>query len=461
MFLQCRERIDSRTVHMNKESLWLCALIILITSCAKDVTQEDTYLDAKLKKSIEQISENNSLSYYVLPSEDDLSIIPQDPKNPLTPEKVELGKMLFYETGFGADAKFESGKGTYACVSCHIPAAGFRPGSAQGIADGGIGFGQNGEMRVKNSEYKESDIDVQSARPLSLVNVAYVTNTFWNGQFGGSGVNVGTEDVWALDHSTEANELGFAGIETQNFEGLVTHRYKVDEEIIDELGYRDMFDAGLPNMSEEERYSLLGASLALSAYIRTILSNQAPFQDWLKGDVNSMSNAEKEGALVFFGKARCTNCHFRPNLGSLEFHALGVKDMYQRPSYNAFPDDKRNLGRAGFTLKDEDMFAFKVPQLYNLADANFFFHGSSKNTLTEVIDYKIDGVSENPNISDNMLSDKFKPINLSATERENLILFLSNSLRDPELERYQPYELRSGNCFPNNDEQSRVDLGCD
>jgi len=222
-----------------------------------------------------------------------------------------------------------------------------------------------------------------------------------------------------------------------------------------------MFDAGLPDMSEEERYSLLGASLALSAYIRTILSNQAPFQDWLKGDVNSMSNAEKEGALVFFGKARCTNCHFRPNLGSLEFHALGVKDMYQRPSYNAFPDDKRNLGRAGFTLKDEDMFAFKVPQLYNLADANFFFHGSSKNTLTEVIDYKIDGISENPNISDNMLSDKFKPINLSATERENLILFLSNSLRDPELERYQPYELRSGNCFPNNDEQSRVDLGCD
>jgi len=166
MFLQCRERIDSRTVHMNKESLWLCALIILITSCAKDVTQEDTYLDAKLKKSIEQISENNSLSYYVLPSEDDLSIIPQDPKNPLTAEKVELGKMLFYETGFGADAKFESGKGTYACVSCHIPAAGFRPGSAQGIADGGIGFGQNGEMRVKNSEYKESDIDVQSARPM-------------------------------------------------------------------------------------------------------------------------------------------------------------------------------------------------------------------------------------------------------------------------------------------------------
>jgi len=351
--------------------------------------------------------------------------------------------------------------GTFACVSCHIPSAGFRPGSAQGIADGGIGFGRNGEMRVKNREYEEADLDVQSARPLSLINVAYVSNTFWNGQFGGDGVNIGTEDVWPLDHSTEANSLGFAAIETQNFEGLLVHRYRVDEEIIDELGYKDMFDAGLADLEEEERYSIFGASLAISAYIRTLISNQAPFQEWLKGDYNALSSPEKEGALVFFEKGRCTNCHFGENLGSSEFHALGVKDMYQRPSYNAFADDKRNLGRAGFTLKEEDMFAFKVPGLYNLSDANFFFHGSSKNTLPEVIDYKIEAISENPNISNEQLSEKFGPLNLTPEERENLILFLSNSLRDPDLERYQPYELRSGNCFPNNDNQSKIDLGCD
>ncbi|MEE9373221.1 MAG: cytochrome c peroxidase [Saprospiraceae bacterium] len=446
---------------MNKESLWLCICIVFFSSCAKDITQEEDYLDAKLKKTIEQVSETNSASYYILPSDVDYSNIPQDPKNPLTKEKVELGKMLFYETGFGADAKFDSGMATYACVSCHIPAAGFTPGSAQGIADGGSGFGENGEMRVKSSEYQESDMDVQSIRPLSLVNVAYVTNTFWNGQFGGKGINEGTDEVWPLEHATEANSLGFAGIETQNFEGLISHRYRVDEEIIDDLGYRDMFDAGLPNMSEEERYSIFGASLALSAYIRTILSNKAPFQEWLKGDHSAMTKAEKEGAIIFFGnKARCTNCHYRTNLGSLEFHAIGAKDMYQRPSYNTFADDRNNLGRAGFTLRDEDMFAFKVPQLYNLSDANFLFHGSSLNTLSEVLDYKINAVSENSNVSNEQLSDKFQPIALSQIEKENLLLFLSNSLRDPELERYQPDELRSGNCFPNNDLQSRIDLGC-
>ncbi len=442
-------------------SVILLAFALIVVSCSKDVTQQESYLDAKLKRAIEQIAETNSVAYYVLPSEKDYSLIPQDPKNPLTREKVQLGKMLFYDTGFGADAKFEEGMRTYACVSCHVPSAGFRPGSAQGIADGGSGFGINGEKRVKQSNYKEEDLDVQSARPLSLINVAYVTNTFWNGQFGSTAVNEGTEEVWPLLHETDLNNLGFEGIETQNFEGLGTHRYRVDEEIIDDLGYRDMFDAGLPELGEEERYTLFGASLAISAYIRTILSNQAPFQEWLRGDGDALTSREMEGALVFFGKARCTNCHYRANLGSLEFHAIGAKDMYQRPSYNAFPDDRRNLGRGGFTLREEDNFKFKVPQLYNLTDANFFFHGSSKNTLSEVIDYKIYAVSENPNVSNELLSDKFKAIELSQKERDDLLAFLTIALRDPNLERYQPESVRSGNCFPNNDYQSRLDLGCD
>jgi len=74
--------------------------------------------------------------------------------------------MLFFETGI-----------TYSCASCHVPSAGFRPGTVQGIADGGIGFGENGENRAKLAAYRESEMDVQSVRPLSVLNVAYVENT--------------------------------------------------------------------------------------------------------------------------------------------------------------------------------------------------------------------------------------------------------------------------------------------
>ena len=434
--------------------------LVLIVGCTKDFTTNDLQLDVDLKRLISNASPDGSYEFYQLPVHTDLDQIPQDVRNPLTAQKVELGKFLFYETGLAMDANYESGLGTYSCGSCHIPAAGFRAGAPQGVADGGMGFGVNGENRIKNRDYQEDEIDAQSARPLSLINVAYVTNTFWNGQFGGGGVNVGTEDVWHLREDTERNELGFEAIETQNFEGILAHRIASNKELLEQLGYKDMFDEVFPEIPEEERYNTNTASLALSAYIRAIISDKAPFQQWLAGDYGAMSDMEKEGGILFFGKARCANCHYEKNLGSMEFHALGVKDLYQRPSFNTKVSDRRNLGRGGFTLNFEDRFKFRVPQLYNLNDSPFYFHGSSKLTIEEVIDYKIAATSENPNVENELLSEKFSPLNLTSREREALINFIKFSLRDPDLNRYLPTQILSGNCFPNNDPQSVIDLGC-
>lgn len=440
----------------------LLAIVVLmsISSCTKDQMPPSTDVDNQLRAFMKSTAENGRLDYYILPDEDDLANVPQDPKNILTEEKVELGKLLFFDTGMAMDAAYPSGIGTYSCASCHIPSAGFRPGRAQGIADGGLGYGVNGENRVKNRDYKGNEIDAQGARPLTLINVAYVTNTFWNGQFGATEVNVGTEDLWDLREDTHINQLGFEGIESQNMEGVITHRMRYDKELLDEYGYTAMFDAAFPEIPVAERYGHFTGSLALSAYIRTILSTKAPLQKWLKGDDFAMSIEEKRGAVLFFGKARCNNCHYRPNLGSLEFHALGVNDMHQIPSFNTSEDDRRNLGRGGFTLNKADNYKFKVPGLYNLADAPFFFHGSSARTLEEAIDYKISALSENENVAQHLISEKFLPLNLTEDERADLLLFLETSLRDPDLVRYQPEEVLSGFCFPNNDSQSNIDLGC-
>ena len=123
-------------------------------------------------------------------------------------------------------------------------------------------------------------------------------------------------------------------------------------------------------------------------------------------------------------------------------------------------DDRRNLGRGGFTGRDEDMFAFKVPGIYNASDAPFYFHGASKRTLEELVDYKIAAQAENDNVGQERISDKFLPLDLNEEEKAQLLLFLEKSLRDPDLERYQPDSVLSGNCIPNNDPQSRADLGC-
>ncbi|MFT4565417.1 MAG: cytochrome c peroxidase [Saprospiraceae bacterium] len=441
--------------------------LVLVMGCSKDVADGDVQQDTNIKRQISRFSPTGSYSFYILPDQGDWDNIPQDRRNPLTDVKVSLGEMLFYETGLAMDAKFNEGIGTYSCASCHLPTAGMRPGAPQGVADGGVGYGVNGENRLKESAYQESDLDVQSARPLSLVNTAFVTNTFWNGQFGGGGSNVGTEEVWDLLEETELNRLGYEAIETQNFDGIKTHRIQVNKELLDEYGYTELFDEAFPDLQAEDKYAQFGASLALSAYIRSIVSDQAPFQDWLKGNADAISLQEKEGAALFFGKARCANCHYEKNLGSGEFHALGVKDMYQRASFNALSTDRRNLGRGGFTRRQEDNFKFRVPALYNIGDAPFYFHGASKATLEEVLEYKIEAISENFRVGNEILSDAFNPLYdengkevLNESEKEALLAFLQGALRDPNLERYMPDQVLSGQCFPNNDYQSRIDLGC-
>ena len=267
VYLHGEHDISSQMKLTSLYSLLLLVGFITISSCTKDRQASLIELDDELRSLIERESPDGTLDYYILPDEADYNAIPQDPANPLTAKKVELGKMMFFDTGLAQDAVHPSGIGTYSCGSCHIPEAAFRPGSFQGIADGGAAFGVNGEHRVMNAfDYQESELDVQSARPLSMINVGFVENTFWNGQFGAHGVNEGTEAVWGIsDKPTELNHLGMSGIETQNIEGLKVHRITINEEILTRYGYKSWFDEVFADIPVEERYTIETGSLAYSA----------------------------------------------------------------------------------------------------------------------------------------------------------------------------------------------------
>ncbi|MCB0376718.1 MAG: cytochrome-c peroxidase, partial [Sinomicrobium sp.] len=253
---------------------------------------------------------------------------------------------------------------------------------------------------------------------------------------------------------------GYVGLEAQNIEAFNLHRLEINDHVLDDYGYRALYDAAFSDFAVEERYSPTTSSFAISAFLRSFLANKAPLQDWLKGDKEALTDNQKEGALLFFGKARCFTCHKEPAFNAMNFHALGTPDMYEVGGLNTGPDDVRNLGRGMFTGKEEDMYRFKVPQLYNLKDYATYFHGSSKTTLREVIDYKIKAQSENPQVSNDRLSPSFRPLELTETEIDQLMDFLENALYDAQMGRYVPDSVLSGNCFPNNDEISRKQLGC-
>lgn len=438
----------------------LLLLFFYLLSCKKDAVPES--LDVSLEQALAAKSHTGSADWYVLPSSTDYQALPnQDPKNPVTPQKVALGKMLFFETGIGMAAKQDVSMGTYSCSTCHVPEKNFTANRFQGIADGGVGFGLLGEGRMKNPSYDGTEVDAQGARPLPVINLSYVRNALWNGSFGSFGLNVATSKVWGVaDSLTKINFEGREGLEAAITRALVVHRQVINKDLMDKLGYTQSFDSAFPDVAQGERYTFQNASHAIAAYFRTIFTNEAPFQKWLKGNVEAMTNAQKRGAILFLGKAGCVNCHNSPSFNSQDFAAVGVKNLDQN-GYLAFKtNDGRNKGRGGFTLNDNDLHKFKVPQLYNLKGNGFYFHGASKHTIREVVEYFNLAIPENSTVPASRLDTRFKPLYLTKAELDDLTDFVENGLYDANLIRYKPGFVMSGNCFPNNDPQSKIDMGC-
>lgn len=429
-----------------------------VTACQKETTS--SLLDEQLKDALEQAANGLGQSFFILPESEDFSNIPQDPRNPLTTEKVHLGKLLFHETALGIDPHNPIAAQTYSCASCHFASGGFQACKKQGIGEGGIGFGLNGESREKNYLFKLEDMDVQPIRTPSTLHIAYQTNILWNGQFGATHLNIGTESSWESGTPKVTNHLGFEGTETQAIAGMTVHRQNLNKDWAEEWGYADLFRAAFPGVAEDSLFSKVYAGLAIAAYERTLMASRSPFQLWLKGQTNAMSDKEKRGALVFFRDANCNDCHTGPALSSMTFHGLGMKDLWHTGALKSGPQNPENLGRGGFTHQPEDLYHFKVPQLYNLKDSPHYGHGASFSSIRDVVAYKNHAVKQNPAVPDAQLSALFTPLHLSATQIDDLTAFLTFGLRDPFLSRYQPASVLSGACIPNNDPSSRADLGC-
>ena len=285
--------------------------------------------------------------------------IPDD--NPLTPQKIALGKQFFWD-------KRWSFNGNVACVSCHPPDHGWSDPQQ-------FSMHANGKPTARHAP--------------TIVNRLFSDRQLWTG----------------LRASLE--------------EQAVKDSNRTDEKIVERIGaipaYQEQFRKVFGRDLEPD-----GVAKAISAYVRTILSGNSPYDRFVAGDKSALSPAAQRGFALFGGKARCVRCHTSFNFADEGYHNIGVGMNKENP----------DLGRYTVTKNDADKGAFKTPTLRDVAQRGPYMHDGGEKTLEGVVAFYNRGGIKNP-----WLSAEIQPLNLTPSDQADLVAFLRalNGEIDPKV----------------------------
>jgi cytochrome c peroxidase len=287
--------------------------------------------------------------------------VPAD--NPITPEKIALGKKFFWD-------KRWSISGTVACVSCHQPDHGWSDPQQFSTNFAGKPTGRHAP---------------------TLVNRLFSERQLWTGLRG-------TLEEQATNDSNRTVE-------------------KVMEQLGSIPAYRQEFRKVFGRDFDAD-----GVGQAIAAYVRTIVSGNAPYDRFRAGDRGAMSASARNGLILFEGKALCVQCHAGFNFTDETYRNIGVG--MDKPN----PD----LGRYVVSKNDADRGAFKTPTLRDVAPRGPYMHDGSEKTLAEVVAFYNRGGVKNPSLASNI-----RPLGLTASEQSDLVEFMKalTGTIDPEVGR--------------------------
>lgn len=295
-----------------------------------------------------------------------------DLPDPPTPQRVRLGRWLFFDKRLSADD-------TVACDSCHHPDHAF----ADIVA---VSIGIRGQQLTVGQP--EGRAPVTRKAP-SLINEAwtFAPNFFWDGR-------MNSLDV--LDIQPIANRLAM----DVPFDKMI--------QILKDNGYGSYFKEAFG--TEEITKERVGKAIA--DYQRTRISGDSPYDRWKAGDANAVSEAVKRGDELFTGKAGCDQCHFGQAFTDSDFHNLGIGWDAKTKSY-------KDQGRILVTKQEKDRGSFKTPTLRDVALHPPYMHDGSVPTLRDVVEHYNKGGNPNPH-----LSVGIRPLKLSKDEVDDLVAWL-------------------------------------
>lgn len=333
---------------------------------------------------------------------------PSPADNPTTPEKVALGEKLFFDP-------ILSGNYGMACADCHRPEAGW-------AVQAPISFGYPGTTHWRNSQ--------------TVVNAAYYGKLFWAGSSG------------SLEHQARSAARG--GVAGNGEDDMMEARLAFVPEYVE--AFNDVFGDDWPNVRH--------AYMAIAAYQRTLVQTDTPFDLYMNGDDNALTEAQLRGLDLFTGEAGCVSCHSGPLLSNEAYYNIGV------PPYDGWEDDplaqitfrfelfakgsteemyrstKDDPGLYFRTKEEEHKGAFRVPSLRYTAYTYPYMHNGMLETLRDVVEFYNDGGGENEFAA--YKTDLIQPLGLTDGQMDDLVAFLESLSgeeiipEDPEIPEMQP-----------------------
>jgi cytochrome c peroxidase len=267
--------------------------------------------------------------------------------NPYSKQKVELGKLLYFDKRLSAD-------GTVACASCHHPKFAFTDNAA-------VSTGINGAKGGRSAP--------------TVFNRAYSLAQFWDGR-------AATLEEQVKGPMENPIEMGN------------THA-NIVAKLRGITGYRGLFKTAFGT----EDISIDHVAKAVATFERTVLSGNSPYDRYKAGNRKAMTPDQVRGMDVYFNKAKCDQCHEGINFTTNAYHNLGVGTDKPKP----------DEGRYVVTKDPRDWGAFKAPTLREIANTAPYMHDGSLKTLDEVVEFYDKGGIPNKNLDEKMKPLKLTP----------------------------------------------------
>ncbi|MEZ8744885.1 cytochrome c peroxidase [Vibrio sp. 10N.261.49.A5] len=342
-----------------------------------------------------------------------LGEVPVPVDNKQTPEKIELGKILFYDGRLSGDT-------TSPCAGCHIQSQGW------GFPDD-LSMGYPGTVHWRNSQ--------------TIINAAYYDKFFWAGS--------------AMSLEAQAKDAAKGAVAGNGEDDIMEARLALVPEYVER--FKRVFGDDTPKIHNAWR--------AIAAFERTMIQRDTPIDNYLLGDKTALSESQLKGKALFEGKANCIACHNGALASDQKFYNIGVPsspwwnddglaqitfrfELYSKGvTEEMYRTTKADPG-AYFRAKRKEMLGkFRTPSLRYTKYTAPYMHNGTIPTLEAVIDfYDRGGVADDGRTTGypQTKSALIQPLGLTEQDKKNLLSFIEAFsgeqifIEEPTIPEYQP-----------------------